>query len=88
MDGRFGWRCCYWTLVVLCYCCCFPFLCFFLNSFRTDSIHAAQANLKHFSLLALAGTTGLHYHTCLKDKLGKDQVSNQRLVLHIIYTLG
>lgn len=73
MDCRFGWKMevllldfsCFMLLLLL----LFSFFFFFLNSFRTDSIHAAQANLKHFSLLALAGTTGLHYRACLKDKL-------------------
>lgn len=45
------------------------FFLFKKNIFRTVSIHAAQASLKLFSLLSLPGTTGWHYHACLKDKL-------------------
>lgn len=41
----------------------------------------------HSSVSSLADTTGLYHHAYLKDRLWKDQVSNQRLVLHTIHIL-
>lgn len=39
------------------------------------------------SVSCLADTTDSHHPACLKDSLWKDQVSNQKLVLHTIYIL-